>query len=72
MNEPQKPVGAIFDAAIELPPERRAAYLHEACAGDEESRRRVEALLCAHESAGTFMDSPAVAPRQEAVPIKSE
>ncbi len=30
MNEPYKSVGAIFDAAIELPPERRAAYVQEA------------------------------------------
>ena len=48
MNEPQKPVGAIFDAAIELPPERRGAYLQEACAGDDPLRRRVAALLRAH------------------------
>ena len=51
MNEPHKPVGAIFDAAIELPPERRAAYVQEACAGDDPLRQRVEALLRAHQSA---------------------
>ena len=34
MSEPHKTVGAIFEAALELPPERRAAYLQEACAGD--------------------------------------
>ena len=60
MSEPHKPVGAIFDAAIELPPERRAAYLQEACAGDDALRQRVEALLRAHESAQAFMDRPAV------------
>ena len=65
MNEPQKPVGAIFDAAIELPPERRAAYVQEACAGDDPLHQRVEALLRAHESAETFMDSPAVDPRAD-------
>src|SRR5258708_95174 len=70
MCEPHKPVGAIFDAAVELPPERRAGYLREACMGDDSLRQRVEALLRAHESAGTFMDSPAVGPRQEAVPVK--
>ena len=43
MNEPQKPVGAIFDAAIELPPERRAAYVLAACAGEDLLRQRVEA-----------------------------
>src|SRR2546430_14880787 len=70
MNEPQKPVGAIFDAAIELPPERRAAYVLAACAGEDLLRQRVEALLRAHDSAGTFMDSLAVAPRGETVVVK--
>src|SRR6266404_3313954 len=70
MNEPQKPVGAIFDAAIELPPERRAAYVLAACAGEDLLRLRVEALLRAHDSAGAFMDSLAVAPRGETVVVK--
>src|SRR5437870_7808756 len=70
MNEPQKPVGAIFDAAIELPPERRAAYVQAACASDGAVRQRVEALLRAHDSAGTFMDSLAVDPRRESPVVK--
>src|SRR6266403_700630 len=70
MNEPQKPVGAIFDAAIELPPERRAAYVLAACAGEDLLRQRVEALLRAHDSAGTFMDSLAVDPRRETPVVK--
>ena len=65
MSEPYKPVGAIFDAAIELPTERRAAYLDTACGGDQALRQRVEALLRAHELAGTFMGSPAVTPQRE-------
>jgi hypothetical protein len=65
MNEPSKPVGAIFDGAIELPLEQRSAYVQEACAGDDLLRRRVEALLGAHDSAESFMDSPAVASRGE-------
>src|ERR1035437_2195316 len=70
MSEPHKPVGAIFEAAIELPPERRAAYVQESCAGDSPLRQRVEALLRAHELAGTFMDSVAVGPRQEPPLVK--
>src|SRR5437016_5574067 len=70
MNESPKPVGAIFDAAIELPPERRAAYVLAACAGEDLLRQRVEALLRAHESAESFMDSPAVASRGETVAVK--
>jgi serine/threonine protein kinase/type II secretory pathway pseudopilin PulG len=70
MSEPHKPIGAIFEAAIELPPERRAAYVQESCAGDDPLRQRVEALLRAHELAGTFMDSLAVGPRQETPVVK--
>ena len=70
MSEPHKPVGAIFEAAIELPPERRAAYVQESCAGDDPLRQRVEALLRAHESAGMFMDSLAVGPRQDTPVVK--
>jgi hypothetical protein len=60
VNPPQKSVGAVFDAALESPPEQRAAYLAEACARDEALRQRVEALLRAHETAGAFMERPAV------------
>jgi serine/threonine protein kinase len=70
VSEPLKPVGAVFDAAIELPPERRAAYVQESCAGDDPLRQRVEALVRAHELAGTFMDSLAVGPRQETPVVK--
>src|SRR2546428_1033682 len=70
MNEPRKPVGAIFDAAIELPPERRAAYVLVACAGEDVLRQRVEALLRAHNSAGSFMDSLAVDPKRETPVVK--
>src|SRR6266516_297704 len=70
MSERHKQVGAIFDAAIELPPERRAAYVLAACAGEDLLRLRVEALLRAHDSAGTFMDSLAVDSRRETPVVK--
>jgi serine/threonine protein kinase/WD40 repeat protein len=69
MNEPHKTVGAIFDAALQLPPERRADCVREACAGDEALRQRVEALLRAHEGAGQFMDSPAQGPMPETIAL---
>ena len=62
MNQPRKPAGPIFDGALELPRERRAAFLDEACAGDAALRRRVEALLSAHEGAGAFMEKMPPAP----------
>ncbi len=53
-------VGDLYDQAMELEPERRDAFLREACADDEELRREVESLLAAHESAEGFIDQPAV------------
>jgi len=46
---------AVFTEALRLPPEDRDRYLSEACKGDGEFRRRVEALLQAHEQAGDFL-----------------
>ena len=68
MSDPQNKAGAIFDAAVELPRGMRAAYLQEACGDDEVLRLRVEALLGAHDSAGTFMGRPAVSPQRETLP----
>ena len=36
---------ALFDRALDLPPEERAAFLEEACGGDAALRRTVEELL---------------------------
>ena len=63
MSEEKKPVGVIFDAAIELPPEQRQVYVRKACAGDEALRQRLEALLRAHEAAESFMEKPAAVSR---------
>jgi len=50
---------ALFLQAIELPaPERRLAFLDEACAGDPALRVEVEQLLKAHDEAGNFLRSP--------------
>jgi len=59
MNESTNREEAIFDAASQLPPGKRAEYLRQACAGDDELRRRVEALLQAQEQAGGFMEETA-------------
>jgi WD40 repeat protein len=67
------PAEAIFIAALErATAAERAAFLDEACAGDEGLRRRVERLLGAHVQAGAFLErpvaeavDPAAAPRPE-------
>src|SRR5262245_61827916 len=43
-------VERLYDATLAQPVERRAAFLTEACAGDEELRREVESLLAASHS----------------------
>src|SRR5262245_2166039 len=51
---------SVFMSALEIDdPERRAAYLREACGADADLRRGVEELLQANDSAGSFMDTPA-------------
>src|SRR6266568_297475 len=52
----------IFLAAVERPADERAAFLDAACAGDTELRRRVEALLRAHDEPGSLLDRPAADP----------
>ena len=48
-------VEAIFHAALALPPADRPAYLAGACAHDPQIRRRVEALLLAHDAPQAFL-----------------
>jgi hypothetical protein len=53
---------AIFTMALALKsPDRRTAYLDEACAGQAELRRKVERLLYAHLRGGSFLDEAAAA-----------
>ncbi|MBM3748759.1 MAG: hypothetical protein FJW34_23540, partial [Acidobacteria bacterium] len=53
-------VEELFDSAVRLEPSGRAAFLGEACTGDEELRREVESILAWDERAGQFLESPAV------------
>ena len=49
----------VFNAAVEQPPEERAAFLERSCDGDEALRRKVELLLKYHDRSGDFIKSPA-------------
>jgi serine/threonine protein kinase len=52
---------AIFaEALAKNTAEERAAYLDEVCGQDAALRSRVETLLSSHESAGSFLDKPAI------------
>ena len=47
-------VNDLFQSAAERAPEERAAFLDEACHGDEGLRREVESLLASYEQGGEF------------------
>jgi eukaryotic-like serine/threonine-protein kinase len=49
----------LFHSALERALAERAAFLDEACAGDDSLRKQVEALLSAHGEAGSFIENPA-------------
>ena len=49
---------AIFIEVIWVPIQERAAFLDIACHGDENLRRKVEALLEAHDRIGNFLEEP--------------
>ena len=48
-------VSEIYHAALDRPPDQRAAFLDEACAGDPELRSEVQSLLAADAEAGRFL-----------------
>ena len=58
--ERNRQIDAVFQVALDRSPTERAAYLDEACAGDPELRREVEALLSSDEQGGGFIELPAI------------
>jgi serine/threonine-protein kinase len=52
---------AVFDAALDLPPGARAAFVEQRCAGDAELSAEVHRLLRAHERSDGFLSAPAAA-----------
>jgi hypothetical protein len=58
MSEDPARAVAIFTEALQHPVVERRAFLDRACAGDDELRRKVEALLRAHDRLGNFMEPP--------------
>ncbi|MDX2041043.1 MAG: protein kinase [Acidobacteriota bacterium] len=56
-----KQIDELLDAALELPPAERPAFLNKTCGNDAELRRKVESLLRSEEEVGSFIESPAAA-----------
>ncbi len=50
----------VFQTACDLPPDKREAYLDEACAGNESMRREIEELIRYYETNKTFLEKPAI------------
>jgi serine/threonine-protein kinase len=52
---------AVFDAALDLPPNERAAFLARECGDDTALRTAVDRLLAAHDQSNDFLGAPAAA-----------
>jgi eukaryotic-like serine/threonine-protein kinase len=52
-------VNDLFHSAVERAPDERAAFLNEACHGDESLSREVKSLLASYERTQNFIESPA-------------
>src|SRR5215467_4032999 len=53
-------IAKLYDAALELEPGKRAAFLEQACDGDPAFRSEVESLLARESDARDFIESPAL------------
>ena len=53
-------IADLYQAALEEETSHRAAFLEQACAGDEVLRRAVETLLAKDEKVEKFLESPAL------------
>ena len=53
-------VEEVFQQALDLPEDARESFLSNACAGNSEVQRDAASLLKAHDSAGDFIDEPAI------------
>src|SRR5438067_13656840 len=66
-------VETIFNDALEIAaPQERAAFLDRACGDDADLRRRVEALLAAHDNTGDVLRLPGSQRTLERLPVVSE
>jgi serine/threonine protein kinase/tetratricopeptide (TPR) repeat protein len=61
-------VERLYQAALVREPSQRAAFLEEACAGDEELRREAESLLAYEPQAESFIEAPALEAAAKTLP----
>jgi hypothetical protein len=58
MADQEQSAELLFTEALDLPPERRAAFLDQACHGAPKLRSLVEKLLSEHQRLGSFLAEP--------------
>src|SRR5678815_2202371 len=51
----------LFHAAMERPPEDRAAFIEKVCGSDPDLRRKVDSLVRASEGGDSLLERPAIA-----------
>src|SRR2546430_10758720 len=59
-GERSQQVEQLYHAARECDPRERAAFLEQACAGDDALRREVESLLAEDAGVRSFLEKPAL------------
>jgi serine/threonine protein kinase/Tol biopolymer transport system component len=52
-------IDKLFHSTLEFAPEKRAAFLAQACSGDTDLHHEVESLVAALEQDGSFLEAPA-------------
>jgi tetratricopeptide (TPR) repeat protein/TolB-like protein/predicted Ser/Thr protein kinase len=63
MDNQEQLAEELFEVALDMPPEKRAAYLDLACHDTPELRQIVEGLLLENDRAGSFMAEPLLTPQ---------
>ena len=63
---------AIFEGALQLPPEQREVYLQAACSGNSTLMERIRDLIRFHEKGDGPLETPAVPPPTKASIVRSQ
>jgi eukaryotic-like serine/threonine-protein kinase len=61
MAKQEQSAEEVFEAALDLPPDQRSAYLMRVCSESPELRSQVKELLADYQRMGSFLDEPVVA-----------
>jgi eukaryotic-like serine/threonine-protein kinase len=69
-DDTAKRTHAIFMQALDVDTSERIAFVHEACAGDQEVGRRVLKLISALDRSGDYLETPALGPRTVGPPAR--